>query len=242
MEHEQVEPQVSIDEGPFQVGSRSKNGIRRLLAILVGVVLCGAMLVYFGPQETQPGSEPSPDPLDLELTEMTLNLSLLSQQLDELFQFFTRRVAEADSLTPDDRLTLESWLEFDERFIERVQNRETLKFERVNAHLRLGHGLYLLQMTEPSIAHFKAAIELLNELLEENPMIASYRLDQSDAYYALSRSIKVSGRNAEALEAIEAAIRIVRDPRFPADSGRQERLAELYKQKRDLLAPNVNAQ
>lgn len=242
MELLQCDPGTSTATNATDNLSRPKAGRRRLLTIAIGVVVLAVAFVFFSNSESRPSGDSTLIARDPELTELTLDLSLLSQQLDELFQFFIQRVSDDATLAPEDRALLQNWLEFDERFIERIRDRNILKFERVNAHLRLGHGLYLLELAEPSIAHFETAIELLEDLLEENSMIASYRLDQSDAYYGLGRSKKVLGRNREALEAIETAIRILSDPRFPPATGRQERLAELYIQRRELLASNVNVE
>jgi tetratricopeptide (TPR) repeat protein len=240
MELLQLESGISSEGVSHENCSGSGNAMHRLLRMVVGIALVGLMIYFFRTTGSrQPGGSEPADDRETELTDLTLDLSLLSQELDELFGFFVQRVSDETMLTPEDRQLLESWLEFDERFIERTQNLKTLKFERVNAHLRLGHGMYLLQMTEPSIAHFQKAIKLLDELIKENPKIDSYLLDKSDAYYGLARSMKVVGRNGEALAEIEAAIKLLSDPRFPTGTGR---LNELYRQKRELLAPNVTAQ
>lgn len=246
MQSLQIDSGGSNDCGSRALGACARSGLRRLL-ITIAVVLALGTSIYCLNKLAR-SSDASllevrePDSQNVELTELNLGLTLLSQQLDELFRMFAQRISAEKTLTPDDQRMLESWLQFDERFLERIQDSQVLKYERVTVHLRVGFGLSRLDMPEPSIPHFESAIRLLNELIKDNPVIASYRTDQSDAYYGLGRSMQALGRTRESIESYDSAIEILRDPRSPAASGRQERLEELYLQKHQLLVPNVTSQ
>ncbi|HSG71212.1 MAG TPA: hypothetical protein VLA12_12395 [Planctomycetaceae bacterium] len=167
-----------------------------------------------------------------------LNLSLFSQHLDEIFELLLVAFTSVETLSPEDQFLLQSWLQFDERFVEHNRNQSSLKYERVSAHLRLAKGLLLLDKPIPSLAHFQSAIELLELLSDENPTIFSYRLELSDTYQAMGTCLELLGRSREAVVALDSAIRTLLDPVIPPQTGQEERLEKLYQYRDQELLPN----
>lgn len=216
---------LSSDRIVCEIVERSHSGIKRLLAVtaLMAVFLGGLFYALRESRSAGPVEEAGGAAVN------DLNLSLHSQQLDEIFQLLLVRFTTTDSLTPEDSFLLQSWLQFDERFVDQNRDQSALKYERVSAHLRLGKGLLILDKPIPSMSHFQSGIELLKMLVKENPALVSYRLELADSYQGMGACLDQVGRSREAIRALDSAIRALQDPGLTEDSGQEDRLDKLYK-------------
>jgi tetratricopeptide (TPR) repeat protein len=221
--------------------SPPSSGVARLF-VVVSLLLIGLAVVFVldlvGPAERQPPKSRAGLQSERGAPARDLNLPLLSQQLDMTFQELRERFFEEGDLPPEDRKLLQNWLQFDERFVEQNQGRDSLKYERVVAHRRLGFGLHLLQQPLLAISHYQSAIELLDRLAAENPTISNYRTEQAVAFHELGRAYESARQEQQARRALDSAIETLRESRDPTDQEQQQLLDELYQYRRQFLAPN----
>ena len=182
-----------------------------------------------------------PQDLAPALDQSEANTLVLTQQMDEVFQLVRERLQLENELTAASERLLNTWMQFDEQFVTENVTNAALRLERATAHRRLGYGLYLMGQGEPSLRQFQDAIALFDELGRDHPSVNGYISEAADTYALMGWVMQSYGQLESASDAYRASIRLMTDPRVPADAARAERLAELQQQLQSLVGRRTDS-
>ena len=146
--------------------------------------------------------------------------NLLQQQLDETFTLTNALSEEGAVLSETQKALLQSWLKFDEQYLNRIRREPSSLFTQANLHSRRGRSSQFLGMHEQALIDFRAAIGLLEKLHADYPGIPSYAADLVAANFYASKSAKQLGLPQEdSLIFVEAAIETLRSPSLAGIAG-----------------------
>jgi tetratricopeptide (TPR) repeat protein len=113
-------------------------------------------------------------------------LLLTTQQLDSMFQHIWNRIPAGQDPTQPDRELLEAWVSYDEEFVHASVDDPSTRFLRATAHRRAGLATARLGHLSEAEDHYLQAVALLEELVQENATVATYRSEQADTYARLA--------------------------------------------------------
>lgn len=146
--------------------------------------------------------------------------NLLQQQLDETFTLTAALTEEGAVLSETQQALFNSWLRFDEQYLNRIRREPASLFTQANVHSRRGRSNQFLGMHEQALIDFRAAIGLLEKLYADYPGIPSYAGDLVAANFYAAKSAKQLGLPPEdILTFVEAAIEALRSPSLHSVEG-----------------------
>jgi tetratricopeptide (TPR) repeat protein len=120
-------------------------------------------------------------------------LLLTTQQLDGMFQHIWNRIPAGDDPTQMDRELLEAWVSYDEEFVHANVDDPSTRFLRATADRRVGLATSRLGHLSEAEDHYLQAATLLEELVEENATVSTYRSELADTYARLAWSRIATG-------------------------------------------------
>lgn len=148
---------------------------------------------------------------------------LMQQQLDEMFSLTTAIAQEQPELSNSQLTLFDSWLRFDEHFLNRIRRGPSSQFAQANVHCRRGLTHNILDQHEQALVEFHAAIDLLENLRGDHPAIASYEVELLRAHVYAARSAgKIGWPNAKILQHVDAALSLLSSPNLPETNGFQQ--------------------
>jgi hypothetical protein len=161
------------------------------------------------------------------------NLLLVLQQTDTLGGQFLGRFTEGSKLSDDDITVLETWLTFDERFLQGHFGGLELRFERSLTARRACETALLLDNLQRAAGFCDLESSLLESLRLENPNMLIYYRRQLDNLASGARINLLMGEKGRAKERLTKASQLVGDSVIPPgdelDLAVVEPLFKLYK-------------
>jgi hypothetical protein len=155
------------------------------------------------------------------------NALLAAQHLDVVFNQFASQLADPNRLASGDRIALETWLQFDQKFVDQNAHNLEIRFERATVHRRLGHGLTLLGRRPQARYHLERASALFGDLSHEYRTVPSYLGGLADTCVRLGDLRLLDGEFQAAELAYQRAATLMQNECLPHDAMYHLQTAEI---------------
>ncbi|GAB5402465.1 MAG: hypothetical protein Aurels2KO_06960 [Aureliella sp.] len=134
---------------------------------------------------------------------------LLSQQIDQLASLYLSSQPTNEPLSKADRQAVSTWLLFDTEFAKSVEGDSQLRFERAVALRRVGFANMLLGDIDAAIEALNPALDVLDQLREEEPTNISLSVEGAGGYSQLAQLYHRQGNREQATLSCDRAFALL---------------------------------
>jgi serine/threonine protein kinase len=136
------------------------------------------------------------------------NLALARQAVDDMYTDVAEKwLAEQPRMTDVQRQFLQKALLFYQRFAKQPGQEPAMRLETARAYKRVGVIQLKLGANSEAEAAYRAALHILEPLVEEFPAVPEYRFELGRSYNSLGLALKGAGRRAEAEAMFRTALK-----------------------------------
>jgi tetratricopeptide (TPR) repeat protein len=144
-----------------------------------------------------------------QLQRVAANLLHTNQQLDALFQKHWNAIPDGQPLRRSDRELLDTWIRYDTTYVYENAGQADCRFTLATIHRRIGETAQLLGDQAAADKHFRKAIELFQQLAEDEPSACTNAAEAADTLTRLAWVARARGDPESARRATDRALKLM---------------------------------